>query len=114
MLVAAAVLLTGLVADGVRPMAPPRVTRSAASSMMAKPTPKVPYKFPGMEEPTWVNIYNRMYRERIMFMSRPIGDDFANQMIAVLLYLESEDATSPAAISAISPAAISPAAIAEA
>ena len=39
-----------------------------------------------------VNIYNRMYRERIIFLGNYIDDGFANQMIAVLLYLESESA----------------------
>ena len=36
-----------------------------------------------------------MYRERIIFLSQDIDDDFANVMISVLLYLESEDAKSP-------------------
>jgi len=36
--------------------------------------------------------------ERIMFLQNPITDDIANNMIAVLLYLESEDATSPVAM----------------
>ena len=52
----------------------------------------MPYKYPGMESPVWVDIYNRMYRERIIFVSQPIDDNFANQMISVLLYLESENA----------------------
>jgi ATP-dependent Clp protease protease subunit len=48
-----------------------------------------------MENPTWVSVYNRMYRERIMFLNNVVDDDVANQIIAVLLYLESEDANSP-------------------
>lgn len=53
---------------------------------------QVPYKYPGMESPVWVDIYNRMYRERIIFLSRYVEDDFANTIIAVLLYLEQESA----------------------
>lgn len=63
--------------------------------MMPSSTPRVPYKYPGMETPQWIDIYNRMYRERIMFLSQPITDNLANNIIAVLLYLESEDASSP-------------------
>jgi ATP-dependent Clp protease protease subunit len=48
-----------------------------------------------MDSPQWVDIYNRMYRERIMFLYQGINDNVANTIIAVLLYLESEDATSP-------------------
>ena len=58
----------------------------------------MPYKYPGMQEPVWVDVYNRMYRERIMFLSQPVDDNFANMMIAVMLYLEKEDATSPVAM----------------
>jgi len=54
----------------------------------------VPWKAPGMDNPQWVDIYNRMYRERIMFLGQGINDDVANTIIAVLLYLESEDASS--------------------
>lgn len=63
--------------------------------MMPSSTPRVPFKYPGMETPQWIDIYNRMYRERIMFLNQPISDNLANNIIAVLLYLESEDATSP-------------------
>jgi ATP-dependent Clp protease protease subunit len=55
----------------------------------------VPYKYPGMESPVWVDVYNRMYRERIMFLSQVVDDNFANTIIAVLLYLESENAADP-------------------
>jgi len=58
----------------------------------------VPYKYPGSDRTQWVDVYNRMYRERIMFLGQPIDDNFANLMISVLLYLESEDAKSPAAM----------------
>ena len=56
---------------------------------------QVPYKYPGYEIPVWVDVYNRLYRERIMFLNQGIGDDLANTIIAVLLYLESENANDP-------------------
>ena len=37
------------------------------------------------------DIYSRLLRERIIFLSAPIDDDVANLMVAQLLFLESED-----------------------
>lgn len=54
--------------------------------------PKVPYKMPGGYDTQWINIYDRLYRERIIFLGRDIDDEIANQIIAVMLYLDSEDA----------------------
>merc|ERR1719181_2570264 len=39
----------------------------------------------------WVNLYNRMYRERILFLGKPIDDEIANEMVGIMLYLDSED-----------------------
>lgn len=60
-----------------------------------KGAPQVPFKYPGMDSPQWIDVFNRMYRERIMFMGQDIDDDFANTIIAVLLFLENEDRTAP-------------------
>jgi len=77
------------------PRRPSATARTREAVMMPSSTPRVPFKYPGMETPQWIDIYNRMYRERIMFLNQPISDNLANNIIAVLLYLESEDATSP-------------------
>ncbi len=53
--------------------------------------PKVPYRMPGEQFTQWIDIYNRLYRERIIFLGRDIDDEIANQIIAVMLYLDSED-----------------------
>ena len=37
-----------------------------------------------------VDLYNRLYRERIVFLGQQISDDIANQIIGVMLYLDSE------------------------
>ena len=55
--------------------------------------PKVPYQIPGSPYTEWIDIYNRLYRERIIFLGRDIDDEIANQIIAVMLYLDSEDNT---------------------
>jgi len=57
--------------------------------------PKVPYQMPGQPYSDWVNIYDRLYRERIIFLGRGINDGLANQVIAVMLYLDSEDPSKP-------------------
>lgn len=54
--------------------------------------PKVPYRLPGESYTQWIDIYNRLYRERIIFIGKDIDDELANQVIAVMLYLDSEDA----------------------
>ncbi len=57
--------------------------------------PKVPYQMPGQAYSDWVNIYDRLYRERIIFLGRGVNDGIANQIIAVMLYLDSEDNSKP-------------------
>ncbi len=53
--------------------------------------PKVPYRMPGEPYTQWIDIYNRLYRERIIFLGREVDDEIANQIVAVMLYLDSED-----------------------
>jgi len=57
--------------------------------------PKVAYRIPGAQGAEWVDIYNRLYRERIIFLSSEITDELANQIISVMLYLDQEDHTKP-------------------
>lgn len=57
--------------------------------------PKVPYQLPGQPYSDWINIYDRLYRERIIFLGRGINDGLANQVIAIMLYLDSEDNSKP-------------------
>mmetsp|Transcript_10659 Transcript_10659/g.19232 ORF Transcript_10659/g.19232 Transcript_10659/m.19232 type:complete len:265 (-) Transcript_10659:1392-2186(-) len=72
-------------------------TRCNANSIVMMPigVPKVAYRVPGASQAEWVDIYNRLYRERIIFLGQEIDDEIANQIIAVMLYLESEDNTKP-------------------
>lgn len=90
--------LAALLPGVVHPSNARGASRIGSLRMMPKATPRVPYKYPGMQDPSWIDVYNRMYRERIMFLKQGINDDFANTIIAVLLYLESEDANSPVAM----------------
>ena len=53
------------------------------------------YRVPGSPSGDWVDIYNRLYRERIIFLGQEIDDEIANQIIGVMLYLDSEDSSKP-------------------
>ncbi|MDX2271108.1 MAG: ATP-dependent Clp protease proteolytic subunit [Cyanobacteriota bacterium] len=54
--------------------------------------PSVPYRLPGEPYSQWISIYNRLYQERIIFIGEPIDDQVANTVVAVMLYLNSQDA----------------------
>nr|QPZ93668.1 clp protease proteolytic subunit [Nephelium lappaceum]WLD03692.1 clp protease proteolytic subunit [Dimocarpus longan]WLD03777.1 clp protease proteolytic subunit [Dimocarpus longan]WLD03862.1 clp protease proteolytic subunit [Dimocarpus longan]WLD03947.1 clp protease proteolytic subunit [Dimocarpus longan] len=55
--------------------------------------PKVPFKTHGNRNPTWVDIYNRLYRERLIFLGQVITNDVSNQLIALMVYLSAESET---------------------
>jgi hypothetical protein len=65
----------------------PVTTGSGARSMTMMPIgiPKVAYRMPGSRGGEWVDIYQRLTRERIIFMGSEIDDEMANQIIGVLL-----------------------------
>jgi hypothetical protein len=56
-------------------------------TMMPIGVPKVAYKMPGSRGGEWVDIFNRLTRERIIFMGSEIDDEMANQIIGVLLVI---------------------------
>lgn len=40
--------------------------------------PKVPYRLPGEEDASYVDIYNLLYRERILFLAQAVNDEICN------------------------------------
>lgn len=58
-------------------------------------TPKVPYRLPGSSYEQWIDIYQRLSLERIIFLSQEVDDGIANAIVASMLYLDSDDATKP-------------------
>jgi len=84
------------VASG-RPVVPSRQQTVSRTKIVMMPigVPKVAYRVPGSPSADWVDIYNRLYRERIIFLGQEIDDEIANQIIGVMLYLDSEDSTKP-------------------
>ncbi len=57
--------------------------------------PKVPYRLPGGSYEQWIDLEDRLFRERIIFLSEEVDDGIANSIVAYLLYLDSEDQTKP-------------------
>jgi ATP-dependent Clp protease protease subunit len=57
--------------------------------------PSVPYRLPGSAYEQWISIYERMFRERIIFLFEEVDDAIANAIVAYLLYLDSDDQTKP-------------------
>lgn len=43
------------------------------------------------QEPEWVNLYNALYRERMLFLCQELEDTIANELIGLMLYLNGED-----------------------
>ncbi|MEL6488874.1 MAG: ATP-dependent Clp protease proteolytic subunit [Cyanobacteria bacterium J06634_6] len=57
--------------------------------------PSVPYRIPGSPAEDWIGIYNRLFLERIIFLSDEVDDGIANAIVSYMLYLDSEDNTKP-------------------
>jgi ATP-dependent Clp protease protease subunit len=57
--------------------------------------PKIAYRLPGDSYPQWIDLYNRLYRERLLFLASQLDDELANQLVAIMLYLNAEDTSKP-------------------
>nr|YP_010118301.1 Clp protease proteolytic subunit [Pilea peploides]QQY85926.1 Clp protease proteolytic subunit [Pilea peploides] len=55
--------------------------------------PQVTFKNPGDEEESWIDLYNRLYRERVIFLGQEVDTDASNQLIGLMVYLSVEDDT---------------------
>nr|YP_010424772.1 ATP-dependent Clp protease proteolytic subunit [Staurogyne concinnula]USH91014.1 ATP-dependent Clp protease proteolytic subunit [Staurogyne concinnula] len=55
--------------------------------------PKVPFRSPGEEDAVWVDVYNRLYRERLLFLGQEVDSEISNQLIGLMVYLSIEDDT---------------------
>jgi ATP-dependent Clp protease protease subunit len=50
--------------------------------------------FPGTPNLQRTDVYSQLYQHRIIFVNKALDDEFANQIIAELLYLEANDSSS--------------------
>ncbi|MFB2938165.1 ATP-dependent Clp protease proteolytic subunit [Aerosakkonemataceae cyanobacterium BLCC-F154] len=57
--------------------------------------PKVPYRLPGGTYEQWIDLEDRLFRERIIFLTQEVDDGIANSIVAYMLYLDSEDQGKP-------------------
>lgn len=53
--------------------------------------PKVPFRLPGEPSAQWVDLFNRLYRERLLFLCQDLDDEVSNQLIGIMLYLNAEE-----------------------
>ncbi|KAL7167343.1 hypothetical protein ACSBR2_037915 [Camellia fascicularis] len=65
----------------------------ARVTMMPIGTPRVPYRTPGEGTWQWVDLWNALYRERVIFIGQHIDEEFSNQILATMLYLDSIDSS---------------------
>nr|YP_010223980.1 clp protease proteolytic subunit [Spondias dulcis]UCS07895.1 clp protease proteolytic subunit [Spondias dulcis] len=54
--------------------------------------PKVPFRSPGEEDASWVDV-NRLYRERLLFLGQEVDSEISNQLIGLMVYLSIENDT---------------------
>nr|YP_011034544.1 ATP-dependent Clp protease proteolytic subunit [Goeppertia makoyana]WRI58248.1 ATP-dependent Clp protease proteolytic subunit [Goeppertia makoyana] len=55
--------------------------------------PKVPFQGPEDEEASWVELYNRLHRQRILFLFEEIESEISNKIVGLMVYLSLEDPT---------------------
>ena len=80
-----------------RSMKTSKTTRGgrATKTMMPIGVPRVPYKTPNENMWQWVDIWNCLYRERIIWIGQTIDEELGNQLVATMLFLDSVDRGKP-------------------
>nr|QVX30593.1 clp protease proteolytic subunit [Camoensia scandens]UWV19075.1 clp protease proteolytic subunit [Camoensia scandens] len=53
--------------------------------------PKVPFRSPGEDDASWVDLYNRVYRQRLLFLCQEVDSEISNQLVGLMVYLSIED-----------------------
>ncbi|MGG6295876.1 ATP-dependent Clp protease proteolytic subunit [Leptolyngbya sp. AN02str] len=64
---------------------------------------RVPYRYPGSTNTQLVDIYTRLFFERIVFLDSAIDANLANFIVSVLLHLDAEDSSKPISLYINSP-----------
>ena len=57
--------------------------------MMPIGVPRVPYRTPNENSWQWVDIWNCLYRERIIFIGQAVNEELGNQLVGTMLFLDS-------------------------
>nr|YP_010964715.1 ATP-dependent Clp protease proteolytic subunit [Hedysarum longigynophorum]WNM89370.1 ATP-dependent Clp protease proteolytic subunit [Hedysarum longigynophorum] len=53
--------------------------------------PKVPFLLPGDEDASWIDLYNRLFQERLLFLGQEVKSEISNQLVGLMVYLSLED-----------------------
>nr|YP_010566372.1 clp protease proteolytic subunit [Medicago scutellata]UGK72890.1 clp protease proteolytic subunit [Medicago scutellata]UZC31531.1 clp protease proteolytic subunit [Medicago scutellata]UZC31607.1 clp protease proteolytic subunit [Medicago scutellata] len=53
--------------------------------------PKVPFKLPEDDEASWIDLYNRLFQERLLFLGQEVNSEISNQLVGLMVYLSLED-----------------------
>ncbi|PIA32663.1 hypothetical protein AQUCO_04400094v1 [Aquilegia coerulea] len=53
--------------------------------------PKVPFLIPKAKEASWVDVYNRLYRQRFLFLGQEIDRVISNQLVGLIVFLNIEN-----------------------
>jgi ATP-dependent Clp protease protease subunit len=53
--------------------------------------PKVPFRTPGESTSQWVDLFNRLSRDRVLFLCSELKDELANQLCGIMLFLNAEE-----------------------
>ena len=53
---------------------------------------KVAYRLPGEDNAQYVDLYNALYRLRMLFLAADLDDELSNQICGIMIYLTVEDA----------------------
>nr|YP_009656615.1 clp protease proteolytic subunit [Medicago marina]QCO73506.1 clp protease proteolytic subunit [Medicago marina] len=53
--------------------------------------PKVPFRLPEDDEASWVDLYNRLFQERLLFLGQEVNSEISNQLVGLMVYLSLED-----------------------
>ncbi|XP_030948504.1 ATP-dependent Clp protease proteolytic subunit-related protein 2, chloroplastic [Quercus robur] len=81
----------GKVNKSLQPRTHNHIAARGRVRMMPIGTPRVPYRTPGEGTWQWVDLWNALYRERVIFIGQNIDEEFSNQILATMLYLDSVD-----------------------
>nr|YP_010723222.1 ATP-dependent Clp protease proteolytic subunit 1 [Chasmanthe floribunda]WDW26592.1 ATP-dependent Clp protease proteolytic subunit 1 [Chasmanthe floribunda] len=55
--------------------------------------PRVPFQSPEEGDEVWVDVYNRLHRERLLFLGQVVDSEISNQLVGLMVYLSMEDDT---------------------
>nr|YP_010878393.1 clp protease proteolytic subunit [Aristolochia littoralis]YP_010881963.1 clp protease proteolytic subunit [Aristolochia gigantea]WHE25400.1 clp protease proteolytic subunit [Aristolochia littoralis]WIA69639.1 clp protease proteolytic subunit [Aristolochia gigantea] len=53
--------------------------------------PRVPFRNPGEEDAVWIDVYNRLHRERLLFLGQEVDSEISNQIMGLMIYLSIEN-----------------------